>query len=738
MVIMNYEPPGDDGGSSDVGGTTGSTNYKFKFTTQDQAAGSIPLSTLLKDEVSNIETLWKMYNNARDSLPYKTRMENLTWRMMFINQKNGTTVNDRNTKDAADPVKDTNSEINIGSENGLNNTGGSDNGLNNTGGTNNDTFSTGGAMEIDTLLDPGADDFDYVAHIRKMGQDSDAPSKKRPAEFSPMVTAINPARQPLQSNLLMSLHTEKLRKDEPHNYLSFEFSLDPLAFEGPNSNFNEDYQLKDQKESFKDFKDFSKDDFTDYSKDNFTDFSSKKTQFYPKDTPKENFDIDFHHQQVEDLHAKFDDHDLHGKFVAGPSNFLSHQYPGDYGSSISNGSNHTTPTHYLKHESSLVSLPDLHHSRSILNVGGLLPSSTSLSGRPILSRATTQTPNFNQYSNSASDTFLFNPSFQHSHQTSVINQSPILDQYNTPQIPSQLDMSTNETSVYFDNFNQKPYEQFSSSLTPSRDFTRHDTLSSSLPSSISNWKDVSINKSKKSKTAKTKRNSTSPNYEANIKKESASNANSNHASSNNSASVSCTNCHTKTTPLWRRNPQGQPLCNACGLFLKLHGVVRPLSLKTDVIKKRQRGANNNTNPVTSSTKKSISGAANGKDGDDLNPTSISKNDTKIINNIALTTIPPEMSKAKKGQLIGRPSSSKHTRSQREGQREGFSDSISEDSGYNKIEQDGFINALNTASNNYIKTEEEHDDFHNVHSKNNPNNNSGENENGNWDWLSMAL
>ncbi|KAL2001039.1 hypothetical protein VTN02DRAFT_2315 [Thermoascus thermophilus] len=75
-------------------------------------------------------------------------------------------------------------------------------------------------------------------------------------------------------------------------------------------------------------------------------------------------------------------------------------------------------------------------------------------------------------------------------------------------------------------------------------------------------------------------------------------------SEQNSTPTTCTNCFTQTTPLWRRNPEGQPLCNACGLFLKLHGVVRPLSLKTDVIKKRNRGSGNSLAVGISSTRSS--------------------------------------------------------------------------------------------------------------------------------------
>ena len=76
------------------------------------------------------------------------------------------------------------------------------------------------------------------------------------------------------------------------------------------------------------------------------------------------------------------------------------------------------------------------------------------------------------------------------------------------------------------------------------------------------------------------------------------------AGESNGVPTTCTNCFTQTTPLWRRNPEGHPLCNACGLFLKLHGVVRPLSLKTDVIKKRNRGSGNQLPVGSSSTRSS--------------------------------------------------------------------------------------------------------------------------------------
>lgn len=41
------------------------------------------------------------------------------------------------------------------------------------------------------------------------------------------------------------------------------------------------------------------------------------------------------------------------------------------------------------------------------------------------------------------------------------------------------------------------------------------------------------------------------------------------------AGTCCANCQTTTTTLWRRNANGDPVCNACGLYYKLHNVSRP-------------------------------------------------------------------------------------------------------------------------------------------------------------------
>ena len=43
---------------------------------------------------------------------------------------------------------------------------------------------------------------------------------------------------------------------------------------------------------------------------------------------------------------------------------------------------------------------------------------------------------------------------------------------------------------------------------------------------------------------------------------------------------------TNTTTLWRRNNAGEPVCNACGLYFKLHGINRPPSKKNEGIRSR--------------------------------------------------------------------------------------------------------------------------------------------------------
>ncbi|KAG9320979.1 hypothetical protein KVV02_007707 [Mortierella alpina] len=53
----------------------------------------------------------------------------------------------------------------------------------------------------------------------------------------------------------------------------------------------------------------------------------------------------------------------------------------------------------------------------------------------------------------------------------------------------------------------------------------------------------------------------------------------------------CSNCKTTMTPLWRKDDAGEILCNACGLYYKLHHIHRPISLKRNVIRRRSRYEN---------------------------------------------------------------------------------------------------------------------------------------------------
>lgn len=68
--------------------------------------------------------------------------------------------------------------------------------------------------------------------------------------------------------------------------------------------------------------------------------------------------------------------------------------------------------------------------------------------------------------------------------------------------------------------------------------------------------------------------------------------------------VACQNCGTTITPLWRRDDAGNTICNACGLYYRMHGHHRPMGMKKSTIKRRKRIINGQ-HPNTTNTNTNV-------------------------------------------------------------------------------------------------------------------------------------
>ena len=96
------------------------------------------------------------------------------------------------------------------------------------------------------------------------------------------------------------------------------------------------------------------------------------------------------------------------------------------------------------------------------------------------------------------------------------------------------------------------------------------------------------------------------------------------------ANLTCSNCGTRNTSLWRRNAQGDAVCNACGLYFKLHNVNRPLAMKKEQIQTRKRKPRN---PKVLETPANLVSPINHSTSNNNNNNSMSNNN----NNLKLKT-----------------------------------------------------------------------------------------------------
>ncbi|CAI4227770.1 unnamed protein product [Auanema sp. JU1783] len=88
--------------------------------------------------------------------------------------------------------------------------------------------------------------------------------------------------------------------------------------------------------------------------------------------------------------------------------------------------------------------------------------------------------------------------------------------------------------------------------------------------------------------------------------------------------MACVNCKTDHTTLWRRNGGGETVCNACGLYYKLHHVERPIAMKKETIQSRNR-------KMSSKSKKAQQQSVQQQ------PQQLQKNGGSIVNGLGVPT-----------------------------------------------------------------------------------------------------
>lgn len=625
---------------------------------------------------SSAKLLWLMYKNARNLLPYRTRMENLTWRMMFVNSRKN-----KIKTPASGPLGDF---------------------------LITPLLDHLGINQKDSKLpreDPGADDFDYVAHIRRMGQEEVTNARKRPAPVLPFLLATE--RQPIHLNLLAALKEHAVPLNIFANDHAFSFSLDPLAFEGPNENFGNPQRME---------MDLA---FTPYGYEPL-----ETSQPTPGNGPTHSTQNGLHglavqnghngqpsqsgHIGATNGHTGSTNHSKSQTSTPGNTNTFGSSYfstsapkpiqapHGGMGATMNQNSRGYPPlkrqTPLLLYEAPFVYPATLHNSlhrqdNSLISVAdhfaglrshtpyelddrssGSVPGSASsaqtfhdaLQGRGVRNSTNNGSmggtgPNMGlsvnghaaSISGSLGGSLSAMPPSSISGMGGLEGPSSISGSVET--ISGMMGRPGGRDFHHFDNFgpSNPPSHLFSNLWTDSFfDDSPAPLLAATSASTATPTMGRSATPKKKAKKTKPTKKRKDPLPTAVAPPPSGFNASNGTGTAAGGAggaggagtpgaNVECTNCHTKTTPLWRRNPQGEPLCNACGLFLKLHGTVRPLSLKTDVIKKRQRGQN----PL-GSKKGSVlaqSGTPSQRlpttgstwDGDDFNPTPVHKNNRKV-------------------------------------------------------------------------------------------------------------